>query len=42
MRQIAAWIGAVLARPDDAAVQTRVRGAVRELCQQFPAPTNAA
>jgi glycine hydroxymethyltransferase len=41
MRTIAGWIGEVLARADDAAVQTRVRGQVRELCQQFPAPANA-
>ena len=41
MRQIAAWIGEVLASPDDSAVQTRVRGQVQELCQHFPAPANA-
>jgi glycine hydroxymethyltransferase len=40
MRQIAAWMGEVLASPADAAVQQRVRGQVRELCQQFPAPAN--
>jgi glycine hydroxymethyltransferase len=38
IRQIGAWIGEVLANPDDTAVQTRVRGQVQELCQQFPAP----
>jgi glycine hydroxymethyltransferase len=38
MRLIAGWIGAVLAAPDDQAVQTRVRAQVAELCQQFPAP----
>jgi glycine hydroxymethyltransferase len=41
MRSIAAWIGDVLAKPDDAGAQERVRGAVRELCAQFPAPTTA-
>jgi glycine hydroxymethyltransferase len=41
MRQIAAWIGEVLANPDDTTMQTRVRGQVQELCQQFPAPANA-
>src|SRR5262249_37713261 len=41
MRTIAGWIGEVLAHADDAAVQARVRGQVRELCQQFPAPANA-
>jgi glycine hydroxymethyltransferase len=39
MRRIAAWIGEVLAAPEQASVQERVRGQVRELCQQFPAPT---
>jgi glycine hydroxymethyltransferase len=39
MKTIAAWIGEVLASPQDANVQKRVRGAVRELCEQFPAPT---
>jgi glycine hydroxymethyltransferase len=38
MRQIAAWIGAVLAAPDDQANLQRIRGEVRALCQQFPAP----
>jgi len=38
MRTIAKWITAVLAKPDDAAIATRIRGEVRALCQQFPAP----
>ncbi len=38
MRQVAAWIGTALAAPNDAAVAERVRGEVRELCRQFPAP----
>ena len=38
MRQIAKWITDVLARPDDTTVLERVRGGVRELCEQFPAP----
>jgi len=41
MRTIAGWIGEVLARPEDTATQQRVRGQVRELGQQFPAPANA-
>ncbi len=41
MRDIAAWIGAVLTDPSDAAVQERTRGQVRELCSQFPAPADA-
>ncbi len=40
MRRIAGWIGAVLAAPADAAVVQRVRGEVREMCGQFPAPAN--
>jgi glycine hydroxymethyltransferase len=40
MRTIAGWIGEVLAAPEDQTVQRRVRGLVRELGQQFPAPTN--
>jgi glycine hydroxymethyltransferase len=39
MRAIAEWIGEVLAAPNDAAVQERVHRRVRDLCQQFPAPT---
>src|SRR5205085_3137313 len=35
LRAIAGWIGEVLANPADAAVQQRVRGQVRELCQQY-------
>jgi glycine hydroxymethyltransferase len=38
MRAIAGWMGEVLAQPEDRKVQERVRGAVRELCRQFPAP----
>ncbi|MBI1916287.1 MAG: serine hydroxymethyltransferase [Planctomycetes bacterium] len=40
MHQIGEWIGDVLASPDDATLQQHVRGRVRELCQQFPAPAN--
>jgi glycine hydroxymethyltransferase len=39
MRRVAGWMADVLAAPDDAKVLDRVRGAVRELCQQFPAPS---
>jgi glycine hydroxymethyltransferase len=38
MRQIAKWITDVIARHDDATLLDRVRGGVRELCEQFPAP----
>ncbi len=40
MRAIAGWIGEVLAKPEDTSTQERVRGQVRELCQQFLAPAN--
>jgi glycine hydroxymethyltransferase len=39
MRQIAKWITQVLASPGDAATAGRIRGEVKALCQQFPAPT---
>ena len=38
MRQIAAWIGEVLAAAQDQAVAPKVRGAVLEMGKQFPAP----
>jgi glycine hydroxymethyltransferase len=38
MRQIATWIGQVLGAADDKNVQQHVRGQVREMCRQFPAP----
>ncbi|HEX4608081.1 MAG TPA: serine hydroxymethyltransferase [Urbifossiella sp.] len=41
MKRVAGWIVEVLAAPDDAKVLDRVRGAVRDLCQQFPAPAEA-
>jgi glycine hydroxymethyltransferase len=41
MRAIGTWIGEVLADPTNEAVKRRVRGQVRELCTQFPAPANA-
>ncbi len=42
MRQIAGWMGEVLSAATDTGVQERVRGKVRELGQQFPAPANPA
>ena len=39
MRSIAAWMGEVLSKAEDASVAERVHGQVRELCAQFPAPT---
>ncbi len=38
MRRIGGWIIRVLRSPDDAALQQRIRGEVRELCHQFPVP----
>jgi glycine hydroxymethyltransferase len=38
MRVVAGWIGEVLSNPSDTTVQGRIRGAARELGQQFPAP----
>jgi glycine hydroxymethyltransferase len=38
MRQIAAWMVAVLSAPNDTAVAERIRGEVRALCRQYPAP----
>ena len=41
MRQIAKWIADVLARPTEQTLLDRIRGSVRELCQQFPAPAES-
>jgi glycine hydroxymethyltransferase len=41
MKRVAAWIVEVLATPEDAKVLDRVRGSVRDLCRQFPAPAEA-
>jgi glycine hydroxymethyltransferase len=38
MKTIAGWIGQVVSAPADEAVSTRVRGGVREMCAQYPAP----
>jgi glycine hydroxymethyltransferase len=38
MRQIAAWMDAVVSAPTDTALQARVAGEIRELCAKFPAP----
>ena len=42
MRQIARWITDVLAKPNDDDLISRVRGSVRELCEEFPVPGEAA
>jgi glycine hydroxymethyltransferase len=38
MRQIAAWMDAVVGAPGDAALHARIAGEIRELCARFPAP----
>jgi glycine hydroxymethyltransferase len=38
MRQIARWITDLLSRPSEQVLIDRVRGSVREMCEQFPAP----
>lgn len=38
MRTIGGWILEALKHPDDAAVHTRIRGQVSDLCKHFPAP----
>jgi glycine/serine hydroxymethyltransferase len=38
MRQIGAWLDAVVANIDDEGVIARVAGEVREFSRQFPAP----
>ena len=38
MRSVGRWILEVLRSPEDAAVHTRVRDEINQLCQQFPVP----
>jgi glycine hydroxymethyltransferase len=38
MRQIAAWMDAVVTAPSDAALHAKIAGEIRELCARFPAP----
>jgi len=41
MKRIGAWILAALKNPHDAALQTRIRGEVAELCSHHPVPAAA-
>jgi glycine hydroxymethyltransferase len=41
MQSIGGWILESLRAPDDESLHTRIRGQVRELCQQFPVPAAA-
>ncbi|MBR5587565.1 MAG: serine hydroxymethyltransferase, partial [Kiritimatiellae bacterium] len=38
MRQLGAWIAAILKNPEDEALQATVRAEVRKLAAQFPVP----
>jgi len=38
MRQIAAWMDAVVTAPADTNLQEKIAGEIRELCAKFPAP----
>ena len=38
MRTIGGWMLSVLRGPDDAALSSRIRGQVSELCEHFPVP----
>ena len=38
MKQIAAWMGAVVSAPEDETLAARVAGEIKELCRGFPAP----
>ncbi len=41
IRQVAAWIIAVLAAPDDGALASRTREAIREFGRDYPVPADA-
>jgi len=41
MRQISQWITQVLTRHTETELLDRVRGSVREMCEQFPAPSES-
>ena len=41
MQSVGAWILEALRAPEDEAVLERIRGQIRELCQQFPVPAAA-
>ncbi|MBX6312536.1 MAG: serine hydroxymethyltransferase [Isosphaeraceae bacterium] len=41
IRQIAAWIIAILERPDDEVLAGRIRGAIREFVRDYPVPAAA-
>jgi glycine hydroxymethyltransferase len=41
MKQVAAWIISVLAAPDDGALASRTRQAIREFARDYPVPADA-
>jgi glycine hydroxymethyltransferase len=41
MQTIGGWMLETLRAPEDTKVAERIRGQVRELCQQFPVPAAA-
>jgi glycine hydroxymethyltransferase len=41
-RQVAAWIVAALADPDNEALTSRIRGEIREFARDYPVPADAA
>jgi glycine hydroxymethyltransferase len=41
MQTVGKWILAALKSPQDEALQAKIRGEVKELCQQFPVPAAA-
>jgi len=41
MRAIGTWMLQVLQAPDDQPLHVKIRGQVRELCDQFPVPAAA-
>jgi glycine hydroxymethyltransferase len=42
IRRVAAWIVAVLAEPENEALASRTRGAIREFVRDYPVPADAA
>ncbi len=42
IRQVAAWIIAVVADPDNEGLATRIRGEIREFAKDYPVPADAA
>ena len=41
MRHIGGWMLSILKSPEDAKLTERIRGDVRQLCEEFPVPAAA-